>query len=132
MSSKGSGSGDGHWVTINGNHVFIEDSSNGGDGSKDSGGTVLKGRVEKTGYPPNGDGNPDEGGDGGSVWGGIAGVLVAVAKTAIQVLASIAQAKAIEAQNFEKSGYGKPVNISHSKIDSYPEIQQNKSHIRYC
>jgi len=40
---KNNYSADGHWVTINGNHVFIEDSS---------GGKVLKGRVEKTDYPP--------------------------------------------------------------------------------
>lgn len=53
---------DGHWVTINGNHVFIEDSSSG---------KVLKGRVEKTEPPiPNGDGGDRTPNGGGHSGGG--------------------------------------------------------------
>ena len=57
MTEKGKDSGGGHWVTINGNHVFIEDSAGKGK--------VLKGRVKKTEPVPTSDSGKDKKAPGG-------------------------------------------------------------------
>lgn len=118
MSNKGNGSSDGHWVTINGNHIFIEDSSSGGDGGKDSGGTVLKGRVEKTGSPPQ-DKTPKPQKTGGNSGGGSAEwekrkpILATIAPIILEILKNI--------------GIGMNSNMPHSYHDNSPETQKQKT-----
>jgi hypothetical protein len=111
----------GHWVTINGNHIFIKDSQ---------GERVLKSTVRKTQLPKNAEDEnlPNDyhrGGDGGeneklpdengSIWKTIGKILISTASIALEAMASSSSSQSRGGY----SGSGSSHTYSSSKIEQY-------------